>query len=282
MRQKILFASLPLGLVFLTFAGDQALSQRSIPIRVDRWLIVRQTQGNVVFQALNTAARPAKVGDRLQNIGESITTSQNGAAMLEVDTGVGFVKLADNTLVRVRSLQVAADNGRITHLEVPKGQVRLQLRRFTHSGSDLKIWTPAGVSAVRGTVFGVSIQPNGKTGLATLQGKVDTIAQERTIAVPAGFQNLTIPGEPPSAAVPLRDSTELTYKVERRIENARRVIRLVGKVDPVNTVVIRGVSQTTDRQGGFVLLLPPETQGLQITVITPLGRRQVHYIAIAV
>uniref|UniRef100_A0ACD5H295 FecR domain-containing protein n=1 Tax=Desertifilum tharense IPPAS B-1220 TaxID=1781255 RepID=A0ACD5H295_9CYAN len=50
------------------------------------------------------------------------------------------------------------------------GQARFRVRRFNHPGSSLEIETPAGSSAVRGTEFGVSVHPDGKTGIATREG----------------------------------------------------------------------------------------------------------------
>ncbi len=253
---------------------------RPMTVRVDRWLAVQQLSGQVTYQPPGKS-RPAKTGDRLQAAGDQITTGQRSGVVLAVDTGVGSVQMAENTQLKVRSLGVAPDNGRITLLEVPYGQARLQLRRFTHSGSRLEIQTPAGVSAVRGTVFGMTVQPSGKTGLATLSGGVTTTAQGKTVLVSGGYQNLLIPGEPPSPAVPLRNDTELRYQLQRQIQAGIRKLRLTGQVDPVNLVLIAGVSQATDRDGNFSLFLPVvSSQLLLVTVITPLGQQQVHQLVI--
>lgn len=267
-------------LYFLLSQIHTGAAQQSIPVRVDRWLSVQQMSGKVTYQD-QQQSRSAKVGDRLQAIGDGITTGQRSAATLEVDTAVGFITLAENTQINVQMLSIAPDNGRITHLSVPYGQVRLRLRRFTHRGSRLQLQTPAGVSAVRGTEFGVAVQPNGKTGLATLTGAVDTTAQGQTVAVPAGFQNFTIPGEPPTPPVPLRDNTEIRYTLERLIQRGLRQVRFWGQVDPVNTVLVGNVPQVTDRNGWFSIMLPAvSVQKLQVTVITPLGRQQTHQLTI--
>jgi len=271
-------------LVFLGLYGLAEAVPRQVTVRVDRWLAVNQAWGQVTYQPQGQPqglSRPAKTGDRLQAVGDRITTGQHSGAVLAVDTGVGSVQMAEKTQVKVRSLGIAPDNGRTTYLDVPYGQVRLQLRRFTHRGSRLEIQTPAGVSAVRGTTFGIAVQPNGKTGLATLKGSVETMAQGSTVLVSGGFQNLMIPGEPPSPAVPLRDDTTLDYRVERRIQDGIRKLRIYGQVDPVNRVLIGESSQNTDRDGNFSLSLPAiSAQTLLVTVITPLGRRQVHQLSI--
>jgi hypothetical protein len=264
-------------LALLQFAG---VAQRSLSVRVDRWLAVQQMAGNVTFQHGN-ASRAANVGDRLQSAGDGIATGQNSTARLAVDTGVGFIDVSQNTRLQVLNLAVAPDNGRITHLQVSQGQARLQVRRFTHDGSDLEIRTPAGVSGVRGTEFGVNVQPDGKMGVATLDGDVETSAQGSIVMVPGGFQNLTIPGEPPQPAVPLRDNTDLEYEIARFVEGGVRRVRLIGRVDPVNSVFVGDEPQTTNRQGQFSFWLPLRNRiRLQVKVITPLGREQVHELEI--
>lgn len=273
---------LPMALIYVLISqvNTGSAQQQSISVRVDRWLAVQQMNGKVTYQQ-QQQARPAKMGDRLQVIGDSLATGQRSTATLEVDTGIGLISLTENTQIIVQLLGMAPDNGRITHLKVPYGQARLRLRRFTHRGSNLQLQTPAGVSAVRGTEFGVGVQPNGKTGLATLEGGVVTTAQGQTVSVPAGFQNFTVPGEPPSPAVPLTDSTELRYTLERQIQQGLRQVRFWGQVDPVNTVLIGTVPQVTDRNGRFSLMLPAvSVQRFQVTVITPLGRQQIHQLKI--
>jgi hypothetical protein len=268
-------------LLLLAPAIQTAVS-RSLRVRVDRWLALQNLTGTVMYRQRNSY-RAAQRRDRLQSVGDGITTGHASTATLEVDTGVGTVHLAENTALTVRSLDLAPDNGRVTYLDVPYGQVRLQLRHFTHSGSRLEIQTPSGISAVRGTVFGMSVQSNGKTGVATLTGKVATIAQGQTVLVPAGFQNLTITGEPPSQPVPLRDSTELHYRMERQIQSGIRRVFLLGQVDPVNTVLIGSNPQEIDRNGRFQISLPAVSQQtLAVTVITPLGKRQVHQLLLKV
>lgn len=259
-----------------TLNCSQGLAQQSIPIRVERWLELRELTGHVLYQRGETS-RSARAGDRLETVGDGLSTGVSSTAQLEIDTQVGFVNASEQTRFQVQSLEVAPDNGRITRLRVDQGQVRLQVRPFTHEGSELEIETPAGISGVRGTDFGLSVQLDGKTGVMTLSGQVDTSAQGQTVAVPAGFQNFTIPGEAPSAAVPISNNTDLDYTLERVIRRGIRRVQFVGKVDPVNLVLINDQLQSTDRAGEFRVPLPvQDRQRLQVTVITPLGDRQVY------
>lgn len=255
-----------------------AFAANALPVRVYRGLSVRQLQGEVMMLRPGQSA-PATVGDRLDAVGDGLRTGPRSSAVLEVDTDVGFLDISERTELRIRTLEMAADGGRITHLSVPRGQVRTRLRRFTNRGSQFEIETPAGISGVRGTEFGVSVQEDGKTGIATLTGAVDTSAVGETVAVPAGFQNLILPGEPPTQPVPLRNDPGLAYERQVIFENNTRYVRLMGRVDPVNTVFVDGVPQIVDRQGEFRLTrLATARLRVEVVVITPLGRQETHEI----
>ncbi len=266
--------------LFLVLGQAAITHPRSVTVRVERSLIVQQNSGQVTFQSRGTS-RPVVRGDRLQAVGDGVATGSRSAAELLVDTGIGFIQVSENTQVRVRAMGFAPDNGRTTSLEVPYGQVRLQLRRFTHPGSYLEIHTPAGVSAVRGTTFGITVQSDGKTGLATLSGAVISTARGKSVLVRGGFQNFVIPGKPPSPPVPLKDNTDLKYEIKPLIHAGIRSVQIAGQVDPVNIVLVEGKPQVTDPNGRFSVPLPAlSTQTLEVTVITPLGRRQVHKLFI--
>lgn len=264
-------------LLSLSPAGAQSVTR----VRVDRWLTVGALNGSVTRQQGNQS-QPARLGDRLQSVGDGLTTSETATASLDVDTGIGTVYVSEGTKMRVQGLEVAPDNGRITRLQVFRGQVRLKVRRFTHGGSRLEIQTPSGLSGVRGTEFGITVQPSGKTGLAVLNGKVVSAAQGKTVPIDRGFQNFTIPGEPPSAPQPLRDDPSLKYTFEPSIENGVRRVRLVGQVDSVNTVTVAGVPQSTDRTGRFRtdVKLVPSFFKIQVIVRTPLGKQKVYDLAL--
>jgi hypothetical protein len=255
-------------------------AQPPLRVRVDRWIELR-AMGGTVNWAKNAHVRLAQLGDRLQTVGDWMATGQKSSAQLALDTGMGFIAVGENTQLRVMEMRKAPDNGRITRLAVSGGRVRLKMRKFTNPGSRLEIQTPTGVSGVRGTDFGLGVQPSGKTAVAVLEGGVATQAQGKTVAVPGGFQNLTMPGEPPSPPEPLRDDTALQTTFEQQIQRGVRQVRLIGQVDPVNTVTLNGVPQTTDRTGRFSTDLKPVSTRLRFTIVvtTPLGKEQTYDLA---
>jgi FecR protein len=264
-------------ILLLTVAAI-ATAQQVLPVRVDRWLEIQQLQGTVTYRR-GRMSQPAQVRTRLETVGDTLITGQRSSATLAIDTGIGTINIAESTTLQVQKLDVSPDGGKITKLQVMRGQVQLQVRPFTNRESELEIQTPAGVSGVRGTVFGVSVQPNGTTGVATLEGSVSASAQGQDVKVDAGLQSLVIPGEPPSPPVPLRDDPQLDITFLAAI--SQETARIVGQVDPVNLLVIADQPQTISRSGGFDVQIPfPSNRRIMAAVITPLGTRQAYELAV--
>lgn len=254
-----------------------ASSADPLTVKVNRWLEVRRTVGQVTY-INGQKSQPANRGLRLQSVGDTIITKKGSSAVLAMDIGTGFVNIAENTIVTVNRLDKGTEGGRVTQLLVKSGQVRLQIRRLTHDTSRVEISTPAGVAGVRGTEFGVSVQDNGKTGVGTKEGSVATSAQGRTVLVNSGFQNLTIPGKPPSPAVPLRDNPSLN--IRQLLANGNQV-RIVGNVDEVNLVKIFQQPINIDSTGRFDITVPlPPNRIIEVEVITPLGTQQPYKLAV--
>ncbi|MDX2239420.1 MAG: FecR family protein [Leptolyngbyaceae cyanobacterium bins.302] len=242
-----------------------------LQVNVDRWLNVRSATGKVFYRN-GTISRPIRVGTKLQAVGDTLRTEARSSSLLDVDTGIGFIKVAENTTLQVKQLQRVSDGGHITRLEVSRGQARLQLRPFTHRSSRLEVMTPAGVSAVRGTEFGVTAQPSGKTGVATLSGSVVTAAQGQSVVVNAGSQNLIIPGEAPQPATPLKNDSSL--RRERLSPISDRQVMFSGETDAVNLLFVNDRPQNIDRNGRFEVIAQITNGQVTATIVTPLGKQQ--------
>jgi len=266
-----------LSAVSLLAMLQASVGNDKLQVRVNRWLEVRRSTGEVLYSRGNKF-QPAPTGTRLQAVGDTIKTGKRSTAFLALDTEIGFIQVSENTTLSVQQLQTSPQGGRITQLLITNGQVRLQVRPFTKPDSSLEIQTPAGIAGVRGTEYGVSVQTNGKMGVATLRGGVATSAQGKSVLVKAGFQNLTIPGEPPSAPVPLREDTRLD--IRQLVANGNQV-RIVGIIDSVNLLAIAKQPQKTDTRGKFDITvnLPPNRL-IEVIVVTPLGKQQLYELAV--
>ena len=257
-----------------------ATPAQALSLRIERWLELREMTGRVITIYANQS-RSAKLGDRLQAIGDGIATNVKATAILVIDTEIGQVNIGSKTQLRVRSLQTVPSGGRITQLEVTGGQARLKVRPFSNPDSRLEILTPAGIAGVRGTEFGVNVQPSGKSAVATLEGTVVATAQAQSVEVKAGFQIVMIPGEPPSPPVPITNDTSLTFHWVKTFAGHIRKVRLEGQIDPVNTVFVAGEPIDSDRNGRFsVLLSVPNFPRYHVVVVTPLGKTQDHELAL--
>ncbi|WP_017654731.1 FecR family protein [Fortiea contorta] len=274
MKNWCIYAALTLIGVIYT---PPSIANEQIQVRIERWLEVRHLTGTVLYSRGGNF-QPAVNGMRLQAVGDTISTKENSRTILALDSGMGFIQVSENTTLTVLELQAAKSGGKITQLAVKAGQVRLQVRPFTNPASRLEIHTPVGISGVRGTEFGVTVQPNGKTSVATLEGGVATAAQGQTVLVNAGFQNFTAQGEPPSIPVPIQENTHLNLS---QIITHKHQVRVVGNIDPVNMLKIVQHTVNTDTKGKFDITVPlSANRRIKALVITPLGKKQLYELAV--
>ncbi len=271
------------GLVIAVLGVSFEISARPLSVRVNRWLELRNFSGSVDFLQ-NGRWGPAQSGQRLGNVGDGVRTGIASLARLAVDTDIGFIGVSENTDLRITELYTTPRGGKVTELNVSRGQARIFVRPFTNPDSRLEIRTPAGVNGVRGTDFGILIQPSGRSALAVEEGMVTSAAQGQSVSVGAGLQNMIIPGEPPTPPEPLQDDPSLSvFRLERRNRQGRRttMVWLQGQTSPYNLFSIDGEPQETDREGNFDLLLPlPDSQQFQVKIITPLGTEKIYELAV--
>ncbi len=255
---------------------------KSVPAR---WLEVRELKGSVSVQLNNQAPRNAKSGDRLIQLADRIVTSANSEAVLAIDDSAAILRLTENTVVQVQKLQKDAAGGNITVLSVPKGMARLQVRPFNRPSSRLDIQTPAGVAGVRGTSYGVVVNPTGKTTVATQNGKVAVSGQSQTQFVQADQYSLVIPGQPPTPPQALSKDVKLTLKHLTPVigkDNKVSQVQIEAQVHPANAVWLNGNIVDTNVAGEFNQTLKvPETQWIALTVRTPLGTEQLYNLFIS-
>ncbi|MBE9070450.1 FecR domain-containing protein [Leptolyngbya cf. ectocarpi LEGE 11479] len=256
-------------------------AQQPLSVRVDRWLEVRNLSGTVEFLQ-GGQWRPAQLGQRLSAVGEGLNTGSGALARLAIDTEVGFVSVSENTTLRILQFYTTPRGGKVTELDVTRGQARVFVRPFTNPDSRLEIRTPAGVNGVRGTNLGIAIQPSGRSSLVVEEGRVVSEAQGVSVPVNAGFQNYTIPGEPPSDPVPITEEPNLNLlRIERQRRDGQSFIAIAGNTFPVNLLVVDEETQEIDREGNFELELPlPDNRRIQVTIVTPLGTKQVYELAV--
>ena len=234
----------------------------------NRSLEVERLRGTVVRQGGNSTA--IRVGDRLSNVGEGLLTGSRSNAILAIDSGIGTVNISENTDFQIRNLAITENGGRVTLLNVARGQVRLNVRPFTNPQSRLEIETPSGIAGVRGTEFGIGVSDDGRTSVATVNGAVAVSAQGETVLVEDGYGSIIVPGEAPSE--PILFSDELDLNVEPIFRDRDGNINVKGQVNPLNYVWINNQIASSDINGNFELSLnDPYINFIKIKVKSPLG-----------
>lgn len=255
-----------------SLASTIALGQ-NLQLLSNGWLEVRQTSGRVIVTA--SPPRAARVGDRLQKIGDSLQTGPNSSSVLRLDDGIGTINVAENTALRIRQMARLRSGARVTTLALDNGQVRLNIRPFTHRESRLDIISPAGVAAVRGTEYGVTVNDDGRMIVATESGLVTAAAQGKTVFLEPNFGSRLRPQQPPSDPMPL--DRELRLQIEQTEINDRQIY-VRGQIDPLNSVTIAGASVPIDNNGRFEANVPlPDSSLLfdyEIAVSNALGERR--------
>ena len=255
-----------------------ANAQPPLQLLVKRFIIIKSLSGTVRYRAENSTST-AQVGQRLTEVGDAIITGKQSSAMLAIDEGIGTIQMGEKTELSIQRLQ-HSNGGYVTQLKINGGQVRLKIRPFSNSNSKIEVITPAGVSGVRGTEFGVSVLPSGKTGLATLEGKVTLEAQSVMVRVDRGLQSTVIMNEPPSIPSRLINDPSIRLDVIAARDGGRSV-QLVGRTDSVNLLLIGETTVETDRVGNFNVVVPlPNDRRLPLLSTTPLGRKQSYIIQV--
>lgn len=271
-RRSLLPAALSCGLLFSAAVYGQVLT-----VQGDRWLAIADLLGDVQF-VTGQQRRLAKKGDRLASVGNALITKANASARLAIDEATGSVTMAENSHLRIQTLTITRGGGRVTELNVLRGQVRVRTRPLTNPESRLEIHTPAGISGVRGTDFGVTVQPDGQTAIATESGRVAASAQGETVFVSAGLQSIIRPGSPPTPAQQFTDDPSLNIEVLRATSS--RTAQIVGSTDVTNIVRINGEALTFDEFGRFDVNVPIASDRIQAEVTTPLGTQQKYELVV--
>ena len=274
-----------------------------------RSLEIREIRGTVTFKG-----RQAVVGDRLLVPGDEIITGPNSTARLAIDNNIGIVEVAENTAVKISSLSGEKD----TAIFVSLGRVRLSIGKTaattpaantstiippnqiaslnTFSGlgklnqiaqqkssartAPVRVETPEGVAGVRGTSFGVSVGPDGKTSVETIEGAVGVSGRTDSEVVVNGGSATTIFSQTPPLA-PSASPRLAELKVRSLFRLSGDIYRLSGQINPINLIYVNNQAIKIDRNGNFNIqgILPPSRR-LKIVVRGPSVRERHYSLAV--
>jgi hypothetical protein len=150
--------------------------------QADVALVYRLLQdGQMVVSPASGPERRAQIGDRLRNR-DLVATSANTRAALRFTDDGSILRLNPSSRVRLTS---GDDRGVVVRtLELEFGELWARVSR--HEGTTLRVQTPAGVAAVKGTEFLVRVDEKGVTTVLTLEGVVEFFNPAGRVDVTAG------------------------------------------------------------------------------------------------
>lgn len=165
------------------------------------------------------AVAPAAV-DMLVHPGDELTTEAEGSVTVEFADG-SILRVGAGSHIIFDILSVAGGNAFVdTRVRLLKGNSSMQVRPSREgAASRSEIWTPAALSAVRGTDFRVGVlEANEGARTEVLGGQVAVSARARTVALDPGFGTVVDPGaapRPPRQLLPPPGLTDVPAAIER-------------------------------------------------------------------
>ncbi|MCU0542363.1 MAG: FecR family protein [Oscillatoriaceae cyanobacterium Prado104] len=280
-----------------------------------RSLEVQEIRGTVIFKG-----RQAQTGDRLVAPGDEIVTGPGSTVRLAIDNNIGFVEVAENTAVRISSLSGTGEESD-TSIFVSRGRVRLsvgktgeatqsaqisttilpqqiaslntfagigqspqiaqQRQRRNSKPAPVRVETPEGVAGVRGTSFGVSVGPDGKTGVDTIEGAVGVSSRTGSEEVVVNRGNWTAVFPQTGAVAPAATPRLAELKVRSLFRLSGNTYRFRGQIHPMDIVYVNDREIKVDRAGRFNIqgVLPPSRR-LKIAVRGPSVRERHYELAV--
>jgi hypothetical protein len=175
MRAKV--AGLALAGCLGTIGAGRAHAQQADVALVYRLL----QEGRMLVTPASGTEHPAQIGERLRSQA-LLTTSPNTRAALRFTDDGSILRLNPSSRVRLTS---GDERGVVVRtLQLEFGELWARVTR--HDGTTLRVQTPAGVAAVKGTEFLVRVDEKGVTTVLTLEGVVEFFNPSGRVDVTAG------------------------------------------------------------------------------------------------
>lgn len=240
-------------------------SRLRIPIA---WLRVQPTvariqevrgEANVTLAA--TGQTIAASPDLPLHAGDKISTGQDGSATLQFGDGSSLLLQPDGELV-MDMLTAFGESGMVdTRMRLQRGRVDSRAAPRQGPSTRYEIWTPAAVTAVRGTRYRVSTEADRPLSRAeVISGQVGVSGGGKTRLVPASFGTVAKVGVPPLPPVRLLSAPDVTGlpRLIERVPIGLEIPVLPGAVryrvqisasDDFYTLLFDGISDSTRFRG---------------------------------
>ncbi len=178
--------------------------------------LVAQLRGTVErLRGEDASAETLEAGAELL-AGDRIRTGEDSSATIQFADG-SRVLLQSNTELTLDTMSAFGASGMVdTSMRLHGGRIESDVPHEQGSGSRFRIISPSAVAAVRGTSFRIAFEPSEDRALGeVLDGELGVSASGVSLALPAGFGNVTRTGEPPGEPVELLPAPDLAALPQR-------------------------------------------------------------------
>lgn len=177
---------------------DSSLANQSTPSGSAPQATVSSPSGQVlVARDASDAWVEAEPGMRL-GAGDSVRTGEDGSVLLLLFEG-SVVEVGANSELLVGELTLDEAGSTGVRLRQMVGTTVNRVHRLVDPASRYEVETPAGIAAVRGTVFRANVDSSGYTAVGCEEGDVWFTAGGITVLLSGGMWSGASPGGPPSA-----------------------------------------------------------------------------------
>jgi uncharacterized repeat protein (TIGR01451 family) len=145
--------------------------------------------------------QPATVGMTLQ---PGDTIKAGGGANAEITFFDGTtIELKESTQIAVSELGISDTGSTTIRLTQQVGKTISRVTKLADPASRYEIETPAAIAAVRGSIMEVTVEEDGKTVVANIEGDIRIIVDGVEYIIHEGMKRTIIPGYPPGPEVPI-------------------------------------------------------------------------------
>ncbi|MBI3739660.1 MAG: FecR domain-containing protein [Chloroflexi bacterium] len=159
-----------------------------------RQATVNEISNAVSVRADQNAEYIAAQSGMTLTIGGSVKTGDNSRARVDLLPDGTIVRVGPNSLYTVTALNMDQDGKPTTHIKLEFGQIWVLLK-----GGSLQVETPSGVASVRGSLLGVSYDPDAKKLQAScLEGHCALQDDQGEVELTDGQESTIEEDQPPS------------------------------------------------------------------------------------